>query len=427
MLSVSVCGWVGWITTLGLSFKLFSLIGEGYGTSETGLITSDNVILPDVEVRLRDVPELGYSVNDKPYPRGEILARTTTMIREYLCNPELNRSNFTYDGFFCTGDVGELVEEEEEEPAKKPKKKTKPEITRRLFVIDRVKNMFKLQQGEFVHPAKLEAIYQSGCSLIQQIFVYGESSKSGLIAVVVPSALPAVKRDEEEEDTTGEEPEKGKEKRLEDEDEHHKEVVRTRILKELDEVAHAHKLRLHEHILDIHVDTSRMNGDYGWTSGNGFLTPSMKIARTKLSKHYRTILAGLYEGLENRGGNAMLERWLKGKTGNGDLGLGTAPDSLSAVRLSLGLNERFNVHIPAQWLVGGEVTTSSLASFIGSGSGAAVATPPAAGASLRELVRSDLRWTPQHLRGGRAHEVNERADRGILVTGVTGFIGCHLL
>merc|ERR1712050_526904 len=56
--------------------------------------------------------------------------------------------------------------------------------TRALKIIDRVKNIFKLSQGEYVAPDRLEQIYKTAMG-IDDIFVYGDSFKSCLVAIVV--------------------------------------------------------------------------------------------------------------------------------------------------------------------------------------------------------------------------------------------------
>lgn len=54
-----------------------------------------------------------------------------------------------------------------------------------MRVVDRVKNIFKLQQGEYIAPEKIENIYVRS-KYVAQVFVYGNSYKSSLIAIVVP-------------------------------------------------------------------------------------------------------------------------------------------------------------------------------------------------------------------------------------------------
>ena len=56
----------------------------------------------------------------------------------------------------------------------------------RLAYVDRRNNVLKLSQGEFVAVARLEAAFSSA-ALVRQIFVYGNSERPYLLAVVVPT------------------------------------------------------------------------------------------------------------------------------------------------------------------------------------------------------------------------------------------------
>ncbi|MFF2083569.1 carboxylic acid reductase [Nocardia sp. NPDC058176] len=155
---------------------------DGYGSTETGggVIFDTKVMRPPVlDYKLVDVPELGYFGTDKPYPRGELLLKTTTMIAGYYRRPEVTAEVFDADGFCRTGDVvAELAPD-------------------RLAYVDRRNNVLKLSQGEFVTVSRLEAIY-AGADLVHQIYVYGSSERAYLLAVVVPTAaalaLPAAER-----------------------------------------------------------------------------------------------------------------------------------------------------------------------------------------------------------------------------------------
>jgi long-chain acyl-CoA synthetase len=55
-----------------------------------------------------------------------------------------------------------------------------------LKIIDRKKNIFKLQQGEYVAAEKVEAIYMKD-NRIEEVFLHGESTQSYCVAVIVPS------------------------------------------------------------------------------------------------------------------------------------------------------------------------------------------------------------------------------------------------
>lgn len=50
-------------------------------------VSQDGVITPIMEVELRDVPEMGYTTKDQPFPRGEICVKTDIMSPGYFNNP----------------------------------------------------------------------------------------------------------------------------------------------------------------------------------------------------------------------------------------------------------------------------------------------------------------------------------------------------
>ena len=84
---------------------------------------------------------------------------------------------FDADGYYRTGDI--FAE-------------TGPD---QLVYLDRRNNVLKLSQGEFVTVSKLEAAFGDS-PLVRQIYVYGNSARSYLLAVVVPTddALAQLRR-----------------------------------------------------------------------------------------------------------------------------------------------------------------------------------------------------------------------------------------
>ena len=124
---------------------------------------------------LRSVPDLGYTVDDIVdginCPAGEICVKGPTVFQGYYKNDEENERSFDKDGYFHTGDVGRLY----------------PNLGNGLRVVDRVKEIFKLSQGEYIVPAKLESIYYQS-PYIQQMMIYGNSNMNNIIAIIKPDS-----------------------------------------------------------------------------------------------------------------------------------------------------------------------------------------------------------------------------------------------
>lgn len=144
---------------------------EGYGSTEAGAVFVDGMVRrpPVTDYKLVDVPELGYFGTDLPHPRGELLVKSTQLFPGYYKRPEVTAAMFDEDGFYRTGDI---VAE------------TAPD---HLQYVDRRNNVLKLSQGEFVTVSKLEAAFGRS-PLVHQIYLYGNSARPYLLAVVVPTA-----------------------------------------------------------------------------------------------------------------------------------------------------------------------------------------------------------------------------------------------
>ena len=144
----------------------------GYSSTEIagGMIVADEQVLrpPVIDYKLLDVPELGYFNTDKPYPRGELAVKSARFMAGYYNRPDLTATMFDEDGYYKTGDVMAEVGPD------------------RLRYVDRRNNVIKLAQGEFVAVSRLEALYATS-PVVRQIYIYGNSERSYLLAVVVPT------------------------------------------------------------------------------------------------------------------------------------------------------------------------------------------------------------------------------------------------
>ncbi|KAJ2163546.1 medium-chain fatty acid-CoA ligase faa2 [Coemansia sp. RSA 562] len=162
-----------------LRVSLSTAVLEGYGLTETtgpsGVTCNGDMRAGSVGpplgtcmYKLRSVPDMEYTVDDLPHPRGEIFVKGNSVFSEYYKQPELTAQAIDSEGWVATGDIGMFNE------------------CGNLVIIDRKKNMFKLAQGEYVTPERIETIYTNS-PLIDQIYVHGDSLQSALVAVLVPN------------------------------------------------------------------------------------------------------------------------------------------------------------------------------------------------------------------------------------------------
>ncbi|KAI3406238.2 FAA24 [Candida oxycetoniae] len=115
------------------------------------------------EFKLRSVRDMGYDINKL---EGEILLRGPQMFKGYYYNQEETNKAVNEEGWFHSGDIATI------------------DSDGRIRIIDRVKNFFKMQQGEYISPEKIENRYLSSNPVISQLYVHGDSLKSYLVGIV---------------------------------------------------------------------------------------------------------------------------------------------------------------------------------------------------------------------------------------------------
>eukprot|EP00937_MAST-01D_sp_MAST-1D-sp2_P001637 g1637.t1 len=259
---------------------------EGYGQTESAAaITAAyprdtstgncGVPHPSNQVKLVSVPEMDYLTSDSPCPRGEVCCKGANVFLGYYKDEEKTREAIDADGWLHTGDIGQW----------------NPDGT--LKIIDRKKNIFKLAQGEYVAPEKLEGVAQSS-PLIAQAFIYGDSLKHQLVSVVVPDH-EALKDWARGQGLDGLQAGPGVDAEgvvapwyaalaaLPE--------VKTAIMDELVDTAKAAGLKGFEKAKECHVEPRPFDAE------RGLLTPTFKPKRPQLRKHYQAQIDAMYEAL----------------------------------------------------------------------------------------------------------------------------------
>ena len=242
---------------------------EAYGQTEcnaaaTGTAWGDpnpsiGAPIGSIAIKLASVEEMNYHSKDD---QGEICLKGPVLMKEYYNNPEKTAETIDKDGWLHTGDVGQWQEDGT------------------LKIIDRAKHIFKTSLGEYIAPEKIENIYLLH-EAVGQIFVYGDSLKTTLVAVVVPPIdVPGTF-----EKWAGA-PKKSVEDLIADD------AINQKLLKELQTQGRGSGLKGFENIKALTFVNELMSVD------NDLLTPTMKTKRPNCKKHFMPLIEKMYEKLQ---------------------------------------------------------------------------------------------------------------------------------
>ncbi len=227
---------------------------EGYGLTESSPVIAVSMrgehgrkfgsvgrVLPGTELKIGD--------------RNEILTRGHNVMLGYYRDPELTKQVIDEEGWLHTGDTGELS----------------PEGL--LFVTGRLKSIFKTSFGKYINPQAVE----SKCTespFIENMIVLGENQKFA-VALISPDFVF-----------------------LKSWCKRHKLSAKT----------HEEMIALPEVVARIQKEIKKYNVHFGdweqvkrfelvaeeWTQPNGFLSPTLKIKRNVIEKHYAERIAKLF-------------------------------------------------------------------------------------------------------------------------------------
>lgn len=252
----------------------------GGGTSTHPIDMSYGLIgtpTPMVEAKLVDVPGTSYLSENN---QGQLCIRGPNIFKGffkpihfilyildrlfyfsltgYYDDEAKTKEVIDQDGWLYTGDVAEWTS------------------TGALRVIDRTKHIFKLSQGHYVAPERLEDVYVRS-QWIAQIFVDGFPTESSVVAIVIP----------DEEYVRKNYPLKTTGKTMADlcNDVKLKEII----FSDMKQLAEMHKLKTYETLSNIYLHPELFSQE------NELLTVTLKTRRSNARKHFEPILKSLYQ------------------------------------------------------------------------------------------------------------------------------------
>ena len=217
---------IEWYHRLGLNLV------EGYGMTETGVTHNPE----PGKARIGYVGDASSYAETRLSDEGEIQIKGPMNFAGYYLHPEATRACFTSDGFFRTGDRGEIDAEN------------------RLRIIGRIKEEFKTSKGKYVIPAQIEKAL-SLSQLFESVCVLGSGMTAPFaMAVLVPDrrqscAAPAGRSE-----------------------------IEQQLLQELAAVNALHEH--HEHLKFLVIDSEP------WSPANGLLTPTLKVRRSVIESRF---------------------------------------------------------------------------------------------------------------------------------------------
>ena len=227
---------------------------EGYGLTETSpVIAVSNRNPHGREVGYVGQPLPGTEV--KIDENGEICCRGHNVMMGYYKHPELTKEVIDEDGWFHTGDMGEI------------------DKYNRLRITGRIKSLFKTSGGKYINPDVIEAKFSSS-KLIEQVLVVGENQKFAG-ALIIPSFtdLKAWCAEEKIPYTTNAEMIQNPE-------------VLKHYAKEVNELnkglGETEKIKKHVLLADE------------WSIANGLLTPTLKAKRKVITNKYKDVIDKMF-------------------------------------------------------------------------------------------------------------------------------------
>lgn len=228
-------------------------IMQGYGLTETSPVISSN---NPQNVRVGTVGKPIRNVKVRIAADGEIEARGPGVMLGYYHKDEATKEVFTEDGWFRTGDIGELDEDGY------------------LKITDRKKELFKTSGGKYIAPSPIEQRIKASRFISQAVLIGSERKFPA--ALIVPNFEMLESYAEH----------KGFELKTPEEfcaDERIKDLIERQVAKETEGLSQFEKVK------KIALLPAELTVD------GGELTPTLKVKRRVIDEKYRAVIEDLYK------------------------------------------------------------------------------------------------------------------------------------
>jgi long-subunit acyl-CoA synthetase (AMP-forming) len=347
---------------------------NGYGCSEAGGISIDGKLLPGVEIKLKDVPEMGYFSTD-PIPRGELLVKTTTMFDGYY-------EDVKKEEWFNTGDIVKLLSDN------------------KIEIIDRISFSLKLSNGKFISPNIIENLLKSS-NMVENAFVFVDQETFKVVAVIVPS-WENVKKFLQV-------------KKIENQDIIHSSDFKSKIIQELRRIQLINGCGSNELIRGLIIEP------IPFLNQTNLINPSLKHSRIKMEDKYSKMFTKeLNIPFEDTNHQERLLELLKNILGFfpplesnwSELGI----DSITMTQISSTLSQYFGINISVSQILHSNTIANLLENFLIG--------------NIQEIdelsiLEKDISSPLPPLHYQKFRKTGE--TKNLLLTGSTGFLGLHLL
>ncbi|CAL8069328.1 unnamed protein product [Calicophoron daubneyi] len=259
---------------------------EVYGSTEGGGVVSctlpgetipghSGALCPTFYVKLVDVPDMDIVVSRDNM--GEVCVKGDSCSTGFYKDEAKTRAVIDADGFVHMGDIGVWTEQGA------------------LKIVDRCKNIFKLAQGEYICPGKIEEIYSSS-PLVANVYVDGNSFHTFPVAVIEPNLDNLRARMHVYSNKCNHEGNSARPPNLlrfmSDADLCENQAAKQIVLQELMRIGKKNGLKGFEHVKAVHLTPDR------FTIENSLLTPTMKLSRPVARRRFAEVVKRLYKEVE---------------------------------------------------------------------------------------------------------------------------------